>query len=405
MSESLSYFAYGRLHEHEGFQFVVDAGDRTPADGDLSALAKSFGDPGELAETVSGHPAAPAELDLTRAVVFFLDGTVHLSRPQNDLRRFGRLTEGVVATADAPELFRHRPLRMLGAFSRRPCIEEVTQTQRDFAARADQAGSAGPLGALMSPGYAHALSYRALLARALSAFATRSGDDHLCIILGPAHSALAVPLAVGLDEILPPADKQRGFAFSTFPVEGVAPMVRDRLGWSLFPCGEGFAPTAGPGLAVCDLRRAPSADDPVADAAENLLARGVTTVEAFAQWLAERLSGPVSKLPGSFWQRLNLRLITGGELGAVPSTMMADLLDWRVLDLNGFLGFWNAVGADSGGAAVRAETIEKVARWASACPPVLGWLVHPDVLSADTAVAVSKAMDEAFARLGETDSK
>ncbi|MHC4715372.1 MAG: hypothetical protein ACYS5V_00230, partial [Planctomycetota bacterium] len=80
MSESLSYFAYGRLHEHEGFQFLVDAGARTPADGDLSALAKGFGDPGDAAVGVSGRPALPGDLDLERAVVFYLDGILHLSR-------------------------------------------------------------------------------------------------------------------------------------------------------------------------------------------------------------------------------------------------------------------------------------------------------------------------------------
>ncbi|MHC4717034.1 MAG: hypothetical protein ACYS5V_08705, partial [Planctomycetota bacterium] len=344
-------------------------------------------------------------LDLERAVVFYLDGVLHLSRPQNDLRRFGRLTEGIAVDAGAPAPAGVRPLRLLGAFSRHPSVEEVNRTRREFAARLASTGSDGPLRRLLAPGYEQALSYRALLARALAAFAQRPGDGHLAIVLGPDQSRMVVPLAAGLDEILPPPDKQRGFAFATFPVEAVSPAMRDRLAWTVFVPADGFAPASAAGVDVCDLRDAAPQADPVTDAATKLLDRGAATVETFARWLAERLAGPVSKLPPEFWQRLNLRLVTGGELGRVPAGMMANLLDWRILDLNGFLGFWNAVGSDDAGAAVRDETIRKVARWASACPPVLGWLVHPDVLNAETAPAVAKALDEAFARLAETETR
>ena len=398
MPNGLSYFAYGRLHEHEGFQFVVDAGDRTPADADLSAMAKGFGDPADSAAGASGAPALSGDLDLGRAVVFFRDGALHLSRPQKDLHRFGRLTEGIVIDGAAPEALRHRPLRLLGAFSQTPCIDEVNRTRREFVIRSAAAGAARPLAGLLAPESAGAAACRDLLARALAAFARRDGGDHLAIVLAPEQAGVVVPLAVGLDEILPPADKERGFAFSTFPAEAPDAALRERLGWTLFVGGGRSVP--GSGVAVCDLRRPAPGDDTIADAAGRLLARGTGTVETFACWLAERLQGPVSKLPGEFWQRLNLRLVTGGELGRMPAEVMANLLDWRVLDLNGFLGFWNAVGTDAPGTAVRAETIEKVARWASSCPPVLGWLVHPDVLNADTAAAVAKALDEAFSRLG-----
>jgi len=395
MPNSLFYFAYGRLHEHEGFQFVVDAGDRTPADADLSAMAKGFGDPGDAAVAVTADPMVPADVDLGRAVVFLLDGVLHLSRPQRDLHRFGRLTEGIVVDADAPDPARHRPLRLLGAFSRTACIDEVTRTRSELDSRVRAAGSSRPLGGLLTPGYPHAEGIRQLLARALAAFAGRDPAGHLAIVLSPEQAHLAVPLAIGLDEILPPADKQRGFAFATFPVEAPNPALRERLGWTLFVSRA----SSVPGAAVCDLRNPPAEDDPVAGAAEMLLARGAGTVETFARWLAERLAGPLSKLPTEFWQRLNLRLVTGGELGRMPAGVMANLLDWRVLDLNGFLGFWNAVGSDGSAEAVRAQTIERIARWASSCPPVLGWLFHPDVLNDETAPAVAKALEEAFARL------
>jgi len=410
MTAEYTYFAYGRIGEHEGFDFLVKPPSADLEQDRLLRCVSGFQFPPPRPRAAAPTAGMPASFDLEGAVVICLPTgpaapTLLVNRPQKGLTRSGMLTEGVRFGAGGAA---GRPMRVIEAFSPQPAVEAVRRTGRDFASRAAAVRSAQPLRKLLSAGNADLDTFRRFLSASLAAIADRADDRTVVLLLPPDRAHMALPVARAIDEILPPADKARGFAVVASPVATAGADVCRQFDWvivSAEPRAALFDDLAG--LALCDLRGPDTPAVPLAGEVEALLAAGAPAAEAFGQWLARRPEQSIASLPPGFWQRLRVHL-AGRRHGPVAPAEMLEMLGeqgWTALDLPQFLRLWHDLTGRGGDAAAAGAVVARLAGHVGLCPPLLGWLLHHDVLAAGVDAAVARALATAMPATPPTDKR
>ena len=399
MAGGISYFAYGAAGE--GYQWIVSTGPRRP---DLHP-AVDFALTGEPGGRPGAPQVLPVRLDLRAAVVLYIhkQHTLWLDRPQASQRRGTLFTEALVLDGPALEAVQGRPLRLLGLFALQPSPQEALRAERDLQA-AKRTAQDRPLYHLLSPGFSCVATLRRMLARVLAHCTRTPPEAHLAVVLPERHGHLAPALATALDELLPPPRRQRGFAFATVLVNGPThdrdprPALYESLDWTVLPEEEHkrtFAPLRPEQL--CDLRPDPAGPDPVAEAFEKLLARGAELVQAFFAGLTRRLRdsglrGDLCEVPAENWARLGVELTGPEGLARVPPAALVGGMDWRNLSRRGFLRLWEHLGRYP---SARTELLEKLLGWTRQCPPILAWLLQPEVSAANPR-RIAQALAEAM---------
>ena len=343
--------------------------------------------------------------DLRTAIVLYnhKERALWLDRPQAGERRGTLFSEVLVMDAAAAQATEGRPLRLLGLFASQPSPEQARRTER-LVSSGSGGPQAGALGQLLSPRFEHAASCRQMLARVLAHCTENGPEAHLAVVLPEDKGHLALPLAIALDELLPPTRKQRGFAFSTVLVKGASDGPDPKLSlyesrdWTIFPEEEKkrrFGPLSP--QQVCDLRSPPERQDATAEAFERLLARGGELVAGFFDELVRRLQnngmrGDLAEVPAEHWARLGIELAAKNDGSGMSATHFANTLNWRTFRWHSFLEGWKRMGPH---ASLRSQVLEKLIGWAQECPPMLAWLVHAEVRSPDPQ-RVARALEKVF---------
>jgi hypothetical protein len=309
------------------------------------------------------------------------------------------LLEGILLDAAPPAENRTAVLKFLRTLSEEPSVDGVRQTEREFAQRAATAASLQPLRQILAVGNPQIEACRRLLARALAAFVRREAGRPVAVVLPVRHAHLVMPVALGLDGMLPPAEREQGFAVSTSLVAGIDPGLWQRVDWivcaaeagvRLFPAAEA--------VAACDLRSEAEAPDAVASGIEKLLAQGSAAAEAIAEWLAVTAKVKMADLGPDFWKRLSLRLALGDRMDVLPGELLAEMGPeaWRCLDFQSFQKMWNVMMRRPSDTAGPRQMMELLAKGLDDCPPLVGWLVHPSVLRPELSSTIMQVCEKAF---------
>lgn len=409
MPGNLTYYAHGRVGEDEGYKVLsrgqVSGAEQDTAHGLLRSLALGSGSP-SVEDTMPGVPDGMRSGAL--ALIYYCSRggrpIVLLGRPQADMRRHGIMTEGIVLDEMTLRELAGHPLRLLPAFSDSATIQQVERTEAEFATRAHSAvGAVRPLRHLLGSGHRLTGRYRQLLAAALTAFIRRR-QSHVSIVLSSTEAHMALPMACGLDEILPPGDKARGFAVACGPVRKAEARLFEQLDWTVLVGEAGDLRFADSSVAdLCDLRDGaePCAVGDLVSHVEMLLARGPMAVETFGGWLLKGRGLRLSGLPPVFWRRLAANLLfAAGDLGEVSgeriNSMVADAGEW--MDRVTFQRLWGHVVGQPG---ALERLAGQLAGQLGDYPPLVGWLAAPEVLSAAhvnpaLAETVKRAVEAAF---------